>query len=237
MFEVARELNYHIEAVDVYDSLHNSITDVRIHRLHNVFLNFGIPAFTFTRSSSPDRSVAQTITLKATAEVLGKHLRAVSGIGHQLHHSSPFFLYSGPQKDISMGVFLPLIIGLISPLFVAVIDRFSVDYSVSSELLVLAYTFAAPFIVGLSSFVLLLQDIRERHPTSCSQSTWYPSRSGPTYTLEIVSALYLTHFVAGALIKKHISSKRNKSQGKCQSFTMSIHFSRSRLRFGIHRIH
>ena len=212
IFEVARELNYHLEPVSVYDSLHDSMTNERLHRLHHVFLNFGIPAFTFTRSKYPGNLSKERVTLRTTAEVLGKHLRAVSGIGHQLHHSSPFFLYAGPQKDVSMGVYLPLIIGLLSPLFVAVVDRFSVTCSITAEVVVLSYTFAGPLLVGLSSFLVTLRGIMEEEKNfqSSTASNGWPVLT--EYRTEIITMFYLSHIIVGALIKKDLSNKQNNSQ-------------------------
>jgi hypothetical protein len=167
LFEVARELNYPIDAVSVYDSIHDSMTDQRTRRLHHVFLNYGIPAFTFTRSTDASQIVSHRVTLQSTAEVLGKYLRATSGLVHQLHHTSPFFLYSGPQKDISMGVYLPLAIGAVCPLFVAVIDRFVVNYHITAELYILGYAFAAPFLVGGGSFLATLNSMIHATPNLC----------------------------------------------------------------------
>lgn len=210
LFEVARELNYHVEPVSVYRSIHDSMTTERVHRLHHVFLNFGIPAFTFARSRAESHSPNDRVTLQATAEVLGKHIRAVSGISHQLHHSSPFFLYTGPQKDVPMGVYLPLSLGLISPLFVSVIDRFSVRCSISTELILLTYSFLASLIVGLPAFVLTLRstvDAATGHQESVERDIW-SLHPNPDHMVKIGSILALAHIITGAVIKKYLFSRQ-----------------------------
>ena len=200
LFEVARELNYPIDTVSVYDSIHNSITELRTRRLHHVFLNYGIPAFTFTRGINTNHLPSRRVTLETTAEVLGKHLRATSGLVHQLHHTSPLFLYSGPQKDISMGVYLPLAIGVVSPLFVAVVDRFAVTYSITTELYFLGYAFAAPILVGLGSFMVALNELLHTNINICNQ--------GPDNAREPFSDSHgymilfgLIHLVSGAFLR------------------------------------
>ncbi len=205
MFEVARELNYPLETTPLYDSIRNSISGSGVHRLHHVFMNYGIPAFTLTRGMD-QRYPPLRINLRNTAEILGKHIRAVSGLGHQLHHTSPFFIYSGPQKDVPMSVYLPLTIGLFSPLFGAVLDRYRFGASILHELIGIAYAFAGP-LIGLLSFVVVLKEEALGDPDVCATAPNNEHSALVPLWHGVVLVLVLGHIIAGICIKKVCSSR------------------------------
>jgi len=155
MFEAANEIGYPISVKSVYESINYGILDSASHAAHNVFLDFAIPSFTLQRSNNRmlPRS-AKLPTLLSTAEVVGKHLRAVSGIHHQLHHSTPHFLYGGNQKDISIGTYLPLFLYLISPLAVSLVNVELLIRPVWLDLSMLGIAISLPLSIALGPYVL-----------------------------------------------------------------------------------
>jgi hypothetical protein len=170
MFEAATELGYPISVKSAYDSISFGAGEEAVTRGHNAFLDFGIPSFTFQRSrirSFPRSSAG--VSLHSTAEVVGKHLRAVSGMNHQLHHSTPHFIYGGIQEDISLGVYLPLFLGLIAPLAVSVLN---VDALVRPNWLnisLLGLGLSIPLCVGLGTWVMRSSPLTSELPLNSAQ--------------------------------------------------------------------
>ena len=146
--EVAEELGFPVTTRLVYESIVYSALNGGVHAPHTPFLDYGIPAITLSRSRTAGETTVKGPSVGHTARAVGKHLRALSAIHHQLHHSTHFYFYGGRRLEIAFGILLPTLVGFISPLFVGVVSLTANHEPVWMNSLVIGHIFLAIFVVG-----------------------------------------------------------------------------------------
>jgi hypothetical protein len=143
LLESAQELGIPVHVKSVYQSILFTGMNVGARYLHARFHALGIPSFTLR--SAPVNPQGG-IHILEVAQLVGKHIRAASGLHHQLHHSTNWYFYSGPTQDVSLGVFLPLLLGIISPLFLSILDPDENNEPTSVAVGMLGLTLSAPLL-------------------------------------------------------------------------------------------
>lgn len=143
LLESAQELGIPVHVKSVYQSIFFTGMNVGARYLHARFHALGIPSFTLR--SAPENPQGG-IHILEVAQLVGKHIRAASGLHHQLHHSTNWYFYSGPTQDISLGVFLPLLLGIISPLFLSILDPDENNEPTGVAVGMLGLTLSAPLL-------------------------------------------------------------------------------------------
>lgn len=143
-FEVADELKVPLKLRPLYDSVALMAFNGGVHSPHTAFLDSAIPAITLRREAGPSTGSSAL----QIAQVVGKYLRALSSLHHQLHHSTSVFFYSAYRQDVSLGKIVPLMVGLMSPWFVCVLDSEVNNVPAVWQLGLLGWVLSAYLILG-----------------------------------------------------------------------------------------
>ena len=193
LFEVASDLGITVNVRPLYESIVYQGLNGGIGKAHTVFLDYAIPALGIANQRNQKRGPVRSLQV---AQLVGRHLRAVSGLHLQLHHSTSWYFYTGfTSREISMGLFLPLLIGLFSPLIVAVVDLNGHTELPIYSLALMGHVLAGVIFIGGSCFALL---VYMYGPTN-------PIRSDPA--LIGISVLIALPIVAHVLTSRWLQKK------------------------------
>lgn len=148
-FDVAEEVNFSVTTRSVYESMLYSALNGGVHTLHTAFLDYGIPSMTLKRANTTlARHSASSPSVMHTAQVVGKHIRAFTGLYHQMHHSTNFFIYVGPWMEVGLGTYILAAVGFISPIFRGVVGPEANNEPVWLSASLIGIVFSAIFLIG-----------------------------------------------------------------------------------------
>ena len=166
MFEVADELRVPLKIRPVYESIAYMAFNGGVHAPHSVFIDSAIPAISLRHESTDPRGSGSP-SVGHTAQLVGKYLRALSSLHHQLHHSTSVFFYSTYRYDVSQGKIVPLMVGLVSPWFVTILVPEANNAPVRPSVAINALTYSAFFLVGGLIFLSLIGDVGTSSSNQC----------------------------------------------------------------------
>ena len=195
LFEVAAELGIPVKVRSVYESIFYQASNGGMDSPHSVFLDRAIPSLTLFGSIKPASHAILQI-----AQLVGKHLRAVSAMHHQLHHGTSLYFYTAPSREISMGLFLPLLIGLFSPLIVAAVDVGGHTELPVYSIAILGHVLWGIVAIGVSSYLSVINAFGASRPGYCESSPG---------SFEVFPTLWVTFTVLLIVAHVHISSRIN----------------------------
>ncbi len=196
LFEVADELRVPLRVRPVYESIASMAFNGGVHSPHTALLDMAIPAITLTRDSGP--AVGSSVI--QMAQVVGKYLRALSSLHHQLHHSTSVFFYSTYRQDVSQGKIVPLLVGLMSPWFVSVVDPAMNEIPIEAFAGIVALCLSVFLVIGgLTTWSII--------STGTSSDSSCTTLVEPNWAIDIKAAslmviLGLTHVLVSVWISK-----------------------------------
>lgn len=100
----------------VFHSIAFSAMNGAVHSLHAAFQDYAIPSVSLRRDPFSE-PFGDGPSVLSVAQAVGKHVRSLTALSHQFHHSTSFFLYTGFGKEASLGFIVPVLVGIFSPLF------------------------------------------------------------------------------------------------------------------------
>ena len=113
-FDIHGGVNFSVRPV--FDSIAFSAMNGAVHSVHAAFQDFAIPAISLRRDPS-SLSTGSGPSALSVAQALSTHVRSLTALFHQFHHSTNFFLYTDFAKEVSLGFIVPILVGMYSPLF------------------------------------------------------------------------------------------------------------------------
>jgi hypothetical protein len=199
MSEVADELRIPMRVRPVFESVAYQSLNGGVHSPHSAFLDKAIPAITLTT----EKEGKQQVTLQQLCQLVGKYLRALQALHHQLHHSTSIFLFTGYRQDVSLGKLIPLMLGAICPLFVSAVapDHNNAPTAVLSGLV--GFVLSAFLIVGGAAFWSLLS--LSGFPVSTCTFPVKPTDTISTSAVACIGIACLLHVLASKYLGRNAS--------------------------------
>lgn len=216
LLEVSKELNIPVNVKSIFDAISVAARNGGASMKHSPFIDAAIPSFTLSSVVRPESSTA---TLTRISQLIGKHIRAASGLHHQLHHSTSWYFYSGSTRDVSLGVFIPLLLGFLSPLFVSILDPRRNNESLQEGLILVGLALSGPLMYSAASSVAI------RVITSSDDSN-SDARHAVSYFILILTPLAHASLVRNGFT--HITEFINRNKRMPCSPPIRTSFSRDR---------
>ena len=190
--EVADEVRMPLRIRPGFESIAFSAMNGGVHAQHSAFHGKAIPSITVSLS---------TENLMLVSNFVGKYLRALTGLFHQLHHSGAVFVYTGYRMDVSLGILVPLMVGLVSPLYTSVLLPENNREEIKHFVAMLVFAFSAVVIVGGSSLLALLSAAPAA--TDC-KSLISSSFMVPDYVWMLTGASAVVHVGVSRILERYL---------------------------------
>jgi hypothetical protein len=188
--EIADDLRVPLVLHTGFDSIAFSAMNGGVHAPHTAFHEKAIPCVSVAIPGE---------NLLANANFLGKYVRAMASLYHQLHHSSSVFVYMGPRSDVHLGILFPVIVGLTSPLYPAVLLPRNNNEPNGIYVGVLAFVLSAVLLIGGGFFLAL---INSAPSTDCKSIV--DSFRVPNTVWVLVGTLSVAHVIGSKVVAKHL---------------------------------
>jgi len=193
LFEIERDVpGVRFTVRPVFDSIAFSAMNGAVHSLHAAFQDFAIPAISLRRDPFSDPSMPGPSPLYI-AQAVGKHVRSLTALFHQFHHSTSFFLYTDPGKEVSLGFIVPVLVGVFSPLFPGLV---ALDANNEPLWLVNSFVITALMaLLGVGGLTFASILFQYRHFDTCASVTLHnATNSLDMLTIGVISIACFFHF-------------------------------------------